>query len=418
MSWLSRVFQLNAAGLNWPRAVLFLDVALVPLVVFWAIGHEQYLLSALFGLLFAWLADPGGGYGQRASHIAVFALIGAGLTALGFGIGGDPWGWLVLAAFAVTLAAGLAVAFGVRRFVVALLLNLWFIVAVGIGFSFHHHAHITSYTWAQVLAWIGGSALWIAVTFFEWLIRGREDRPQLVAELPGDTSRQTLTRPLAMFAIIRALAIAGAVALAFGLDLSHGYWMPIATVVAMKPSLQQTTLVAAQRTAGALIGAAAAALLLLLPASEHGLRLVAIEGGLAVVALVLFMHGAAIRFWNYALYCGGIAAGVLILVDLPQPSNYAAVGYRVLWTLAGVGIGVLVTLLASLFAKRGAEAPWLYAWQRGRTWLLRGGVTAEPGQHQAGPGASGSSRPAGPHTRRPRAVFAGGGRCWVRTNVG
>ncbi len=66
MAWLSKVFELNPEGLNWPRAVLFLDVALVPLVVFWAIGYEQYLLSALFGALFAWLADPGGGYGQRA----------------------------------------------------------------------------------------------------------------------------------------------------------------------------------------------------------------------------------------------------------------------------------------------------------------------------------------------------------------
>jgi hypothetical protein len=355
-SWLSKVFELNPAGLNWPRAVLFLDVALVPLVVFWAIGHEEYLLSALFGVLFAWLADPGGGFGYRASHIAVFALIGAALTALGFGIGGDAWGWLVLAAFAVTLVAGLAVTFGVHRFVTALLLNLWFVVTLGLAFSFHHHARITSYTWAQVLAWAGGSALWIAVTFIAWLVRGRQDRPRPVAELPGDTSRRKLTRPLITFAVIRALVIAGTVALAFGLNLSHGYWMPIAAIAAMKPSLQQATLVAVQRLAGALIGAVAAALLLLIPASEHGLRLFAIERGLEVVALVLLMHGAAIRFWNYALYGGAIAAGVLILVDLPQPSNYAAEGYRVLWTLCGAGIGVLVMLLAGLLAKRTAKA--------------------------------------------------------------
>ena len=29
-SWLSKVFELNPSGLSWPRAVLFLDVALVP----------------------------------------------------------------------------------------------------------------------------------------------------------------------------------------------------------------------------------------------------------------------------------------------------------------------------------------------------------------------------------------------------
>jgi uncharacterized membrane protein YccC len=157
--------------------------------------------------------------------------------------------------------------------------------------------------------------------------------------------------------MIRAIAIAGTTALAFGLNLSHGYWMPIAAIVAMKPSLGQSTLVAVQRLAGALIGAAAAALLLLIPASEHGLRLFAIERGLEVVALVLLMHGAAIRFWNYALYSGAIAAGVLILVDLPQTSSYSAVGYRVLWTLCGVAIGALVMLLADLLTRRTAKTP-------------------------------------------------------------
>ena len=75
-----------------------------------------------------------------------------------------------------------------------------------------------------------------------------------------------------------------------------------------------------------------------------------------MVALVLFMHAAAIRFWNYAIYCGAVAAGVLILMDLPQPSNYAAEGYRVLWTLCGVAIGVLVMFLAGLLAKRAPAA--------------------------------------------------------------
>jgi hypothetical protein len=347
--WLSEVFKLSPDGLNWPRGVMFLDVVLVPLVVFWAIGYEQYLLSAVFGVLFAGLVDPGGSFAHRASHIAAFGLIGAAVTALGYGISADAWGWLVLVAFAITLAAGLTAMFGARRFVAALLLNIWFVVTLGIGVSYGH-THITSYTWAQVLAWAGGSALWIAVTFVAWLICGRQDRPPPVAELPGDTSRQKLTQPLIMFAVIRAAALAGAVALAFGLNLSHGYWIPIATIVAMKPGLGQTTLIAGQRLAGALIGAAAAVLLLLIPASETGIRLLVIEHGLEVVAIVILMHAAAIRFWNYALYCAAIAAGVLILVDLPQPSSYSAVGYRVLWTVCGVGIGLLVMLLAGLLA--------------------------------------------------------------------
>ena len=114
---------------------------------------------------------------------------------------------------------------------------------------------------------------------------------------------------------------------------------------------------AAQRVIGALIGAGAAVLLLLIPANEHGLRLFEVSRGLEVVALVLIMHAVAIRFWNYALYTAAIAAAVLILLDLPHPSNYSAEGYRVLWTVIGVSIAVLVMLLAGLLAKRTAKAP-------------------------------------------------------------
>jgi Fusaric acid resistance protein-like len=353
MSWLSRVFELNPAALNWPRAVVILDVLLVPLVVFWAIGYEQYLFSAIFGVLFAALTDPGGGYWQRAFRIFAFGALGAGLTALGFGIGGDAWGWLVLAAFAVTLVAGLAVVFGVHRFAAGFLLNIWFIIALVFAFNFHHHTHITQYTWAQTVAWAGGSVLWIVVTFVAWLVRGRHDQPQPIAEFPGDTSRRKLTPPLIMFAVLRALVMAGTLAIAFGAtSASHGYWMAIAAIIAMNPSLEQSTLVAVQRVAGALIGGVAAGLLLLIPANVHGLHLFAIDRGLEVVALVLLVHGVGTRFYNYALYCSAISAGVLLLIDLPQPTNYGDEGYRLLWTVCGAAIGVLVMLLASVLGKR------------------------------------------------------------------
>jgi hypothetical protein len=51
-----------------------------------------------------------------------------------------------------------------------------------------------------------------------------------------------------MFALIRAVVLGGTAALAYGLSLSHGYWMTIAAIVAMKASLQQTTIIAAQRS--------------------------------------------------------------------------------------------------------------------------------------------------------------------------
>src|SRR5215472_16888262 len=335
-SWPSKVFAFNPAGLYWQRGVVILDVVLVPLVVFWAIGHEQYLLSAVFAVILTAVIDPGGSYGSRVSVVAGFGLIGAAVTALGFGIGGDAWGWLVLATFAVTLVAGLAIMFGAHRFAAGNFLNIWFIIALSTASS-DHQAHTTSSTWAQVLAWAGGSAVWIAVTFIAWLIGGRNDVRQLFAEIPG-------------------VVIGGTTALAYGLNLPYGHWITLAAIIAMKPGLEQTTLTAVQRLAGTLMGAAAATLLLLIPANEHGQQLVSITHGLYVVAIVLIMHAVAILFWNYTFYTAAIAAALLILVDLAHPSNYSAEGYRVLWTLCGVAIGVVVMLLAGLLAKR-APAP-------------------------------------------------------------
>jgi uncharacterized membrane protein YccC len=202
-----------------------------------------------------------------------------------------------------------------------------------------------------------GAALWIAVPFIAWLVRGRQDRPQPFTEMPGDTSRHELGRPLIMFAVIRAVAIGGAVAIAFGLDLAHGYWLPIAAIVSIKPSFEQTqecSRAARFRRADRRRRRRAAAAH---PANEHGLHLFTIERGLEVVALVLLMHAAGIRFWNYAVYYAAITAAVLTLMDLPQPSNYRAEGDRVLWALCGAAIGMLVMFLAELLATCTAKAP-------------------------------------------------------------
>jgi hypothetical protein len=122
----------------------------------------------------------------------------------------------------------------------------------------------------------------------------------------------------------------------------------------MKPSLEQSTLIGAQRAFGALIGGVAAGLVLLIPANVHGLQLLVLDTGLSAVAIVILIHGVGTRFWNYALYYSCVSAGVLLLIDLPQPTNYSAEGYRLLWIVCGVAIGVAVMFLAGLLGKRRA----------------------------------------------------------------
>jgi hypothetical protein len=267
MTQLAEMFELKRQGFNLRRGVSVLAALLVPLIVLEAVHQQQYWLSVSFGALFVGLSDPGGDYAQRVRRMTEFALVGALLTALAFGIGGWAWGLVVLAAFVITLLAGLAVKFGSHRFVMGILLNAWFVIALTLPDAYQP-AHIHTRAWAQALAWLAGSALMIAYTGITWLARGRSAQPQPVAEIPGDISPVKLTRPLVFFALLRAIALSIAVAIAFGLHLPNADWMPVATIVALKPSLQQSALVAEQRVAGTILGAAVAALFLLAVGSK------------------------------------------------------------------------------------------------------------------------------------------------------
>ncbi len=351
MSQVALIFKVKWQEFNLRRFVIFAIILGLLIVVGVLPDDRRYFLSAIFGALFVSLSDPGGKYGPRVGKMAAMAVAGALLTALAFGIGAGPWGWVVLAAFAVTLLSGLAVKYGAHRFIAAYLLNVWFIVALSLPtlLSFHLPGPDSSglvRPWQQALAWLVGSALWVAVTFIGWLALGRKAVPQPVAEIPGDISPRPLTRPLVLFAVLRGIAVAIAVAISFGLKLPDADWMPIAAIIAMKPSLQQSVLIAEQRVAGTIVGAGVA-VLVLLPVAN----LTALE----VIVVVLLALAASIRTMNYAFYTAALAAAVLIIADVPDPSNLSHEGRRILFTLAGVGIAIIVLVLAGLLQKRIAK---------------------------------------------------------------
>ena len=347
MTQLAKVFELNRKGLNVRRALGVLVVMVVPLIVCKALDQELYYVSVAFGALFVGLNDPGGEYGYRLPRMTLNAVAGALLTALGVAIGAGAWGVVVLAAFVVTLLAGLMVKYGLHGFSSAYVLNCWFLVAIAMPVGFHlSHGHTNAL--GQALAWLIGAALTIAWTAIVWLARGRTAQAQPVADLiPGSTKPVPLTRPVILFALIRAIAVAIAVAIAFGFHLPDADWMPIACLISMKTSLAQSTLVALQRLAGAIIGAAVAALFLLTVDTKIVLE---------VVTAILGTLAGSIRAVNYALYCAALAAAVLIAEDLPNPTNLGHEARRVLFTFAGVGIAVIVMLLAGLLQKRTAKA--------------------------------------------------------------
>jgi uncharacterized membrane protein YccC len=230
-----------------------------------------------------------------------------------------------------------------HRFVAALLLNIWFVVALSVQVGYRlDHTHINA--WAQAHALLIGSALVFVYVSVMWLARGRMAQQQPVADVyPGSTQPVPLTKPVILFAVIRAVAVAGAAAIAFGLHQPNADWMPVSALAAMKPGLQQSALAAEQRLAGTIVGAAVAALFLL---TVHN------KIGLAVVIVVLGALAGAIRTVSYAWYSTAVAGTVLMGMDLPHPSILADEGRRILFTFIGVAIAVLVMFLADLLSKR------------------------------------------------------------------
>jgi len=342
----ANVFAMKTKGVNVPRGVAVAGLALLTLVVTSALHQQRYFLSVAFGLLFVTLSDPGGKYLPRLSRTAAVGLIGALLTVAGYALGGEAWGFVVLAVFVITVLSGLAINIDLYALVAGTLLNVWFLITLSAAAG--QPAGVSTHPWNQALAWLIGAATAIALMTAWWLARDESRRRRSpLPEIPDDLPPVKLSRPIVLFVLIRAIAVSGANAIAFGLQLTDADWMPLATLVAMKPTLQQSTLRGTQRLAGTALGAAIAAVLLVTVTSPRALE---------EIIIALMGVGVSIYAVNYALYTAAIAGAVLIALDLPHPSNLAAEGRRIFYTFAGIAIAIVVMFLATLLQKRKAPA--------------------------------------------------------------
>jgi hypothetical protein len=345
-AYMAHVFAMKTRAVNVPRGVAVAGLVLITLVVTSALHQERYFLGVAFGLLFVALSDPGGEYLPRLRRTAVVGLIGALLTAAGYALGGDAWGLVVLGVFVVTVLSGLVVNVDVHALVAGGLLNVWFVIALSAAAG--QPAGVSTHPLNQALAWLIGAAIAIALMSALWLLRDESRRGRSwLPEIPDDLPPVKLSRPIVLFVLIRAIAVSGATAIAFGLQLTDADWMPIATLVAMKPTLAQSTLRGVQRLAGTALGAAIAAVFLVTVTSPRALE---------EIIIALMGVGVSIYAVNYAFYTAAIAAAVLIALDLPHPSNLAAEGRRIFYTFAGIAIAIVVMFLASRLQKHKGRA--------------------------------------------------------------
>jgi hypothetical protein len=342
-SWIASLFTLKRGQLHPLLAIVVAVILVVSLLVLRALGHPELFLSFSFGLLVTGLSDivVRGAYPTRVRWSGAIVLVGAVVTALGFLMGGASWVVVALAVLVTTLLSTLAMAYGKRGAIAGLLLNVWFIVALSASFALENtRTQTSSLAGSRALAWLVGGGLWLVVLGVAWGVRRRaQEQHSAPVTPPQETAAARVSRPLVTFAVLAAVAVGLATAVAWGFVIPNAVWMPVAAIVAMKPSLGASAYAGGQRIAGAILGGILAALLL---------TVVHNQTALAVVIVLVGAVGIALHEVNYALYYACISTAVLTALGLPHPGNLADNWERVAWTLTGVVIALAVIYVAGV----------------------------------------------------------------------
>jgi hypothetical protein len=336
LSWIRSLFTLKPEHFRLGLGLVITAIAIVPLLILSVVGHQELWLSFTWGVLFTGISDVviKDVYATRVRWSAGVVLVGALLTALGYLLGGAFWLLVALAVFISTLLSYLAGAFGQRGVLAGVLLNIWFLITLSVSFSLHKSpAQIWPLVGPQTLAWLAGGVLWILTAWVMWMVRRRPE------PAPPAQATAHLSRPLVAFSVLAALAVGLATAVAWGFAIPNADWMPVATVVTLKPSLQVSAYVAGQRVAGAVLGAILSGILL---------TLIPYQPILIVIVVVVAALGIALYQVNYALYSACIATVVLVALGLPHPGSLTENWERVAWTLAGVAIALAIMVVIEL----------------------------------------------------------------------
>jgi uncharacterized membrane protein YccC len=155
----------------------------------------------------------------------------------------------------------------------------------------------------------------------------RQDLWQLRADLNWES-------PIGRHAVRVAVVVPAAELIARQLPLSRGYWMVVAAAAVLRPEYGATFTRGAERALGTALGAGLAGLI---AATLHptGGATIALVGLLAWLAYSTFPASFAAGF-------GFITALVVFLLNIVNPDTLATAGARLLDTLIGGALGLLV----------------------------------------------------------------------------
>lgn len=201
---------------------------------------------------------------------------------------------------------------------------------------------------------LGGGLLQMGSVALAWRLTGRvahvagaatrAAEPALTTLSPGTVQRWKVVRV--------ATTLALAMALAHGLALPNGYWIPMTAAIVTRPGLQDTFQRGLARVAGTLAGAIVSTLI------AHALH--PLPGVLALVVVLFAGASYQVVYVNYAAFAACLTSYVVFLLALVGAPAAPTIVHRIQNTLIGgalAGLGHAASVgLGWLVARRRAPA--------------------------------------------------------------
>jgi uncharacterized membrane protein YccC len=254
------------------------------------------------------------------------ALVGMAIAAFaGTVLGQHSVVFLLMAALAAAACAALALYDEDLWWVVLQVVIIFFVA----GF---YEGSIASATWRAGMVAAGGTAqlaiVWVLAHLF----------PRAAAAIISSTLEPNTDRRLLVAHMVRAaLCVAGSILLIGPLNLANGYWAPMTALIVLKPKLHETRARGLARLGGTIGGCIVATLYAIICRDQPA----ALLAGVTVAAGAAF----ALQKAHYASLTASITATVVLLVSLGETSPLANAEHRIVATLIG---GILALLVATI----------------------------------------------------------------------
>ncbi|NJL04461.1 MAG: hypothetical protein HC911_06010 [Chloroflexaceae bacterium] len=280
----------------------------------------------------------------RAPVASAFAIGGALLSLVATLVVVFDQIWFTVAfVFLITWVCGFLFAAGAPAAQTGLQINVWLLIVLSVS------DRLT--LGEMALGFLFGSGVVATVL---WLLRGRiapdpEGPIRLRGETPFNATGTAIQRelspqsPVLHFAFLRAVAVALAYWIGTVFFAAHPFWAAIATLVIIRPVLDQTLVRGLARSTGTLVGAVLGVWLFTL------INVPLLQ--LAMIAVIAFGMGATLGI-NYAIFTSFLTLALIWFTGLIGGDLLTTGQERILETIIGLGLALAAVILLQVYTPK------------------------------------------------------------------